>query len=57
MADVTGCDGLDTFACDADNITLVSLAIALGAVSLAFVYFLMQKVRLVFFAYIHVACL
>lgn len=45
MADVTACDGLDTFACDADNITLVSVAIALGAVALVFVYFLMQKLQ------------
>ena len=35
----------DTFACDANDITLASLGIAAGAASLIFVFFLMKKVR------------
>jgi len=39
------CLGKDTFACNADDITLVSLGIAAGALSLLFVVFLIKKLQ------------
>lgn len=39
---------INTFACNANDITLVSLGIAAGGFSLLFVIFLLRKVRFVY---------